>query len=494
MKSTLWIGGMMIVLGGCSTHTVKPKDSMPLKEAKPATLPHSPLSSDPISDPYCCILPQGLDIKLPELGPKVNDLERFEQTITPYVEANGIDRDIFYDVQSDFEKSYYTPWSYSVPPLCSHDASWPLRAFRGGYGSNLRPLPPSWFQEIEIQANFEEFGTLNQKAIALRWMDLRALPTQKPLFHNPALPGEGYPFDMLQNSSVNYNEPVFISHTSKDGAWSYIFTNSASGWVQSEGIAAIDDAMVETIRKSEKIFVFEDNVPLYDGFNRFAAYSRIGMVLPLQQEQQYEYYAMAYDSNGSFKSISIPKSAARIGVSKINKNDLIRLGEQMLKNTYGWGGMYGERDCSSMIRDMYTPFGIWLPRNSAAQARKGEMISFEGLSNDEKLDLIKTKGVPFETIVYLKGHVLLYVGTYQDNVMMMHNVWGIRTIDKKTGKKGRKVLGKAVISTLELGSELEEFDPDNKLLTRVKSMNIFTRTPMVLSKKATKLPKKKKNL
>lgn len=491
MKSTLWIGGIMMALGGCSTHAPAPK-AEPLPKA--AESAKTPVLSVPSTDPYCCTLPQELDVKLPVLGPKVNDLERFEQTLAPYVEQNGIDHENLLEIQSHFEKAYYTPWGYTVPPICVEDASWPLRAFKGGYGSNLRPLPPLWFQEIEMQSNFDEFGTLNQKAIALRWMDLRALPTQKPLYRNPSLPGEGYPFDMLQNSSINYNEPIFVSHTSKDGAWSYVFTNSASGWVPSDGISAIDDAMIDTILKSEKLFVVEDNVPLYDSYNRFVAYSRIGMVLPMQQEQQYEYYTLAYDSNGSFKSVSLPKPAGRVGVSPLNKTNLVQVGEQMLKNTYGWGGMFGERDCSSMIRDMYTPFGIWLPRNSASQARKGEVISFEGLSNEEKLELIKLRGIPFETIVYLKGHVLLYIGTYQDNVMMMHNVWGIRTIDK-SGVKGRRVIGKAVISTLELGVELEEFDPDNKLLTRVRSMNIFTRTPPLLSKKSNnKALRKKKSL
>ncbi|WP_294891980.1 MULTISPECIES: SH3 domain-containing protein [unclassified Sulfuricurvum] len=490
MKSTVWIGGIIFLLGGCSTHMPVPKAAHSLKTAEPATMMPAAKVGE---SPYCCTLPQELDVTLPQLGPIVNDLERFEQSIVPYAEQNGMDRESFYDVQKNFEKSYYTPWDYTVPPMSVQDVSWPMRAFRGGYGSNLRPLPPSWFKEIEAHANFENYGTLNQKGIALKWLDLRALPTEKPLYRDPSLPGEGYPFDMLQNSSVNYHEPVFISHTSIDGAWSYVFTNSASGWVKSDGIAVIDTAMSETMRKQEKLFITEDNVPLYDSSNRFVAYSRIGMVLSLEKEQQNEYYALAYDSNGSFKSVSIPKPAARVGISKLNKNDLIRLGEQMLKNTYGWGGMLGERDCSSMIRDMYTPFGIWLPRNSAAQARKGEVISFEGLSDDEKLDLIREKGIPFETIVYLKGHVLLYIGTYQDNVMMMHNVWGIRTIDK-SGNKGRRIVGKAVISTLEFGSELEEFDPYNKLLTRAHSMNIFTKTPIVLSKGAGKPVKKKKAL
>lgn len=465
-----------MALGGCSTHTPNvhpiPKSSFPLK---------SDANQSRLDDPFCCMLPQDIDVRLPEFGPKVNDLERFEQSVIPYVEQNGADRENLLELQTAFDSRYYSPWSYNAPPEKREEASWPLRAFRGGYGSNLRPVPPAWFEEISDQSNFEAYGTLNQKAITLKWMDIRALPTDKPLYKDPSRPGEGYPFDMLQNSSVNYNEPIFISHTTKDGAWSYIFTNNVSGWVKSDGISIVDHQTMSTIQKSDKVYIIEDNYPLRDDKNRFFAYSRIGMVLPLESEEGESYLIKTYDRNNTLNIVSIPKRVAHIGPSKINKNDLITIGSQLLKNTYGWGGMYGERDCSSMIRDMVTPFGIWLPRNSAAQSRKGEVISFAGMSNDEKLSAIKTKGVPFETIIYLKGHVLLYVGTYQDNVLVMHNIWGIRTIDKE-GNKGRHIIGRAVISTLELGSELEAYDPTQKLLNRAESMNIFTRPPVSLTR------------
>jgi hypothetical protein len=74
--------------------------------------------------------------------------------------------------------------------------------------------------------------------------------------------------------------------------------------------------------------------------------------------------------------------------------------------------------------------------------------------------------------------------------MVMHNIWGIRTLDKQ-GNKGRHVIGKAVISTLELGEDLENYDPEMKLLTRVESMNIFTKTPLTLARgNKNKLKKK----
>lgn len=488
MKTTVWMSGLLLVLGGCSTHTPPAVPSTVIPLNPPKAVVDSNQSA--LSDPFCCMLPQDLDLKLPEYGPKVNDLERFEQSMIPYVEQNGVDRETLFEVQKTFETRYFSPWGYSVSPQKVEEVMWPMRAFRGGFGSNLRPVPPVWFEEIKQQSNFESYGTINKKAITLKWMDIRAFPTDKPLYKNPALPGEGYPFDLLQNSSVNYNEPIFLSHTSKDGAWSYIFTNNVSGWVRSDGIALINDETALMIQKSEKAFLIEDNVPLLDNANRFSGYSRVGMILPLERSDDQSYYVKAIDANNSIKILSFPKRSAHIGVSRLNKKDLVTIGTQLLKNTYGWGGMYGERDCSSMIRDMMTPFGIWLPRNSSAQSRKGDVVSFAGMNDDEKLAVIKEKGIPFETIIYLKGHVLLYVGTYQESVMVMHNVWGIRTIDKQ-GNRGRHIIGKAVISTLELGSDLADFDPSMKLLSRVESMNIFTQIPSSLSRNTKVTPQKK---
>lgn len=489
MKTTIWISGLLLLFSGCSTHT-----ALIVSPPKPLN-PISKVDSNQsvLSDPFCCMLPQDLDMKLPEFGPKVNDLDRFEQSIRPYVELNGVDRESLFDVENNFNSRYFAPWSYMIPPQKVQDVLWPLRAFKGGYGSNLKPLPPVWFEEMKNQCNFEMYGAISQKAITLKWMDIRALPTDKPLYKNPAHPGEGYPFDLLQNSSVNYNEPIFISHTSKDGAWSYIFTNNASGWVKSDGVTHIDDTTVANIQKSEKVFVIEDNVAMSDSNNRFVAYSRVGMVLSLDHTEGENYYIRAVDSNNSVKIITLSHKSAHLGISKLNKSDLITIGSQMLKNTYGWGGMYGERDCSSMIRDMMTPFGIWLPRNSSAQSRKGEVIPFTGLADSEKLSLIKEKGVPFETIIYLKGHVLLYIGTYQESVMVLHNIWGVRTLDKE-GNKGRHIVGKAVVSTLELGSDLEDFDPTMKLLSRVESMNVFTQPPSLLLTRSSKNISKKKSL
>lgn len=481
MKTVTGISAALILLGGCVPH--EPIVRKPVLPISPITLSTEDINLTlPKHDPYCCTLPQELDIELPEYGPKIGDLSRFDQNVNPYLEiADPKDLNGTYDIQNSFSENFFRPWGYSCPPLPREEASWPLKAFKGGYGSNYQPVFPSWFQEISDQSNFDRYGTVNQKGIATQWMSVRALPTDKPLYRNPSEAGEGYPFDLLQNSSVNFYEPVYISHYSKDGAWCYIFTNSVSGWVHSDGIKIVDNKTADTIRQKKQLFILTDNIPLYDQNNRFITYSRIGMVLPYEQSEGNHHLVSMLDDYNQSRRITIPVSISRVGIEPFDKNTLSHLGNQMLKNTYGWGGMLGERDCSSMIRDMMTPFGIWLPRNSSAQAKKGEIISFEGVSDSKKLSMISERGIPFQTILYLKGHVMLYIGTYQNNVMVLHNIWGIRTLDK-SGNKGRSIVGKAVVSTLELGSDIDNFDPSMKLLTRLQSMNIFTHPPLTLSR------------
>jgi len=144
----------------------------------------------------------------------------------------------------------------------------------------------------------------------------------------------------------------------------------------------------------------------------------------------------------------------------------------MLKSHYSWGGLYEERDCSSTLRDLYAPFGIWLPRNSSEQSKIGKVISLKNLSIEEKKKTIIDKAIPFETLLYKKGHILLYLGVYKGEITVLHNVWGIKTMHN--GVEGRNIIGRTIISSLELGKESEGYNPDKAILARLSSMNILT--------------------
>ena len=83
------------------------------------------------------------------------------------------------------------------------------------------------------------------------------------------------------------------------------------------------------------------------------------------------------------------------------------------------------------------------------------------------------KAIPYLTLLWRKGHVMLYIGVKNGQPLIFHNVWGVRTKDLR-GCEGRKIIGQAVITTLHPGRELRNFDTEaGDLLTHIAGMSIL---------------------
>ena len=127
-----------------------------------------------------------------------------------------------------------------------------------------------------------------------------------------------------------------------------------------------------------------------------------------------------------------------------------------------------------MTRDFFTVFGIWLPRHSQDQVKEAvTYIDLQGLPPEEKEKIIIEKGIPYLSLLWRKGHVMLYIGQKDGRALIFHNIWGIRTKDLQ-GREGRKIIGQAVITTLQPGQELIDIDsPAGSLLDNIAAMNIL---------------------
>jgi hypothetical protein len=121
------------------------------------------------------------------------------------------------------------------------------------------------------------------------------------------------------------------------------------------------------------------------------------------------------------------------------------------------------------MRDLFAAFGIWLPRNSAAQAKTGTFVNLEGLSAAEKSRRILRDGIPFKTLLWMKGHIGLYVGSFQGEPVFFHNLWGIRNT-LPDGREGRIILGRAVVTSLHPGQERGDVKKQNLLVERLRGM------------------------
>jgi hypothetical protein len=157
---------------------------------------------------------------------------------------------------------------------------------------------------------------------------------------------------------------------------------------------------------------------------------------------------------------------------KFNSKNRIKIAKALLDEPYGWGGLLNNRDCSSFTQDFFVPFGKFISRNSKAQTKNGIYHDISTFSKKEKKEYIKQNAVPFSTLVYLKGHIMLYVGIKNNEPLVMHNMWSVR-LKNRLGKKSRHIVGKATITTLEPGKELKNFDEENNVLRQIKGIVVL---------------------
>ena len=416
-----------------------------------------------------CNISNGVNVQ------KVTDLQKVSQDVQTY--TKGIDAGYISTLQN-YKYYYFKPWNIEKIQAPLAEAMWAYKVFtpQKSYGENLQKIDQSFFDAMLDNSNFSEYASLNKPALTLKHLNLRAFPTQRPLLRDPKLAGEGFPFDYLQNSTIAANKPILVSHYSKDRAWVFVESSFAHGWVNSNDIVYLSSKEREIWQQVTQVFFTKDNVPLYDSKNNFLFKSHIGMMLPLIDTNETDNIVLSvskYANNRAYFHRSIlSKEVTHQGILKFNAKNIDIIINELQKVNYGWGGMYGQRDCSSTMRDFFAPFGVWLPRNSYTQSRVGRVIALDKMSDKEKIAAIKKYGVAFRTLLYKKGHIVLYAGTLNDKVIVFQNLWGIKTL--KYNKAGRFIIGRPIFSTLEVGENLRYYDKSASLLSNLKSMNIIT--------------------
>lgn len=399
------------------------------------------------------------------------DIIKVSQNVAQY--SNQID-DKNISTLEKYEKEYFRVWNVEEISTSLEDAKWAYRIYTplNSYGENLQMIKQDFFDAIETNSNFTEYATYNKRAVSLKELNIRAFPTSRPLFLDPDIAGEGFPFDYLQNSTISANKPLFISHYSQDREWAFVECSFTFGWVKAGDIALLTKEYTDLWQKAKQVFITKDGYAIKDKKGNFLFKSRVGMMLPLISEDEDSYTLLAisnYKGNEAlYVDVNLPKSVAHEGILDFNTNNINNIINELLKSNYGWGGMYSQRDCSSALRDFFSPFGIWLPRNSSKQAEFGEIVSLDNMSNEDKINTIKKHAKPFRTLLYKQGHIVLYVGEVNGEVIVFHNTWGIKTKEKL--KEGRFVIGKTLFSTLFLGKTHIKHDPGTLIIEKLKSL------------------------
>jgi len=384
-------------------------------------------------------------------------------------------------LNAEYDKNFFSVWHNRHPVHSSFEKLSIIFhnfALKPGYGENKKKHSAVWLKKLEQNASLKNFPNTLKPAITTRQTNLRMLPTQGPHFYCSSGDINGWPFDNIQISSVAANTPILICHISADKTWALVETSFAFGWIPVEDFAGVSEDFINTWESGRYAVVVKDKSSFFDEKGIFSLRTSIGQIFPIINElpDELEILTAAVDENKQaiIKHGFVSRQIMDIKPLRLTHTNAIKIANELIDEPYGWGGLYGNRDCSSMTRDFFAPFGIWLPRHSEDQAKKtGAYIDLQYYTPQQKEKIILEQGIPYLSLLWRKGHVMLYIGQENGRALIFHNVWGLRTLDTN-GEEGRKIIGKAVITTLTPGAELYCLVPEeNLLLNTISGMTIL---------------------
>ncbi len=376
------------------------------------------------------------------------------------------------NLDEKYNKKYFKPWDLSSISIPKKDFGWETRFVRRKpiYRSNGKVIPSSVYEKWIQNANMNALNSKKYKAITIRRTNVRALPTSNTFYRDPKRTGEGFPFDYNQNSAHHINIPLFVSHFSKDKLWTFVRGSYAFGWVKTKDIALVSKDFIKKFRNGSYAMTIKDNMRLYNEEDESISFVKLGSLFPIAKDKKH-YLVAKRNKKGHAQiqkvSAENPSTIAKKPLA-FNAKNVAMLAKEFYGEPYGWGGRNECRDCSATTRDFLGVFGIFLRRNSSKQAKDGTSTYIKGLKKSAKKKKIIQEAEPFRSLLYVPGHIVLYLGQYKGEPVIMHTYWGIR---KNDGSK--LITGRTIITTTEPGKERSDIKERSKLINTLKTIVNF---------------------
>ncbi len=296
-------------------------------------------------------------------------------------------------------------------------------------------------------------GVEPRYGIVTHYANVRFFPTDEGAYESNG----DIDFDLLQNSSLDVGTAVAIVHQSLDKKWFYVFTPLSDGWVEADRIAIGDQKIVrEYAQAKDTVVVTSPKVDVFlnEAMTQYHDFVRMGTRLPYLQAMEGSFKVLVPILNRE-KKLQIADGYlnagnARQGSLPFTARSIYNQAFAMLNQPYGWGGVRGEQDCSAFLDEVFATVGIILPRDSKNQALIGEASAeFTDKSSDkEKLETLQD-ALGAVSVLTLKGHIMLYLGTVGKRPYAIHAVWAYR--ERKGDKDVPRVINRVVVSDLFLG-------------------------------------------
>ena len=206
------------------------------------------------------------------------------------------------------------------------------------------------------------------------------------------------------------------------------------GWVPKSAIARVTRAQFEEYVLPEKfVVVTAERIRTSSGVPTML---RMGTKLPLvsQTDTDITFRIPTRNADGT-----LGESAVR--TLPIDENEYLHVGylpftvtnilKQMFKQlgqVYGWGDQNSDRDCSSAVWAAYKTHGFLLPRNTAQQRMISAGPYVRAVTGNHATIMSALNEGTFRpgTLVWLPGHVVMYLGRINGRHYIIHQSGGTR--------------------------------------------------------------------
>ena len=284
-------------------------------------------------------------------------------------------------------------------------------------------------------------------ALVVNRSDMRAYPTDESYYKTP----DSQNLDRFQENGLFPGDALAVLHDSEDGEWSFVQSYNYAAWVRNENIAIGDRQAILDYKNASRFLVITGD-KIRTSFNpEVPALSELqldmGIRLPLAERHSGDnslYGQNPYTSHMVLLPIRDSEGKLEIKPALIARNkdvnkgyipftreNITRQAFKFLGERYGWGHSYNARDCTGFVMEIYKTFGIQMPRNTGQQGSGnfGENTRFTADSSlEEKLKALKKMDIG--DLIYVPGHVLMYIGDVGSQPYVIHDVSVFRYTDE----------------------------------------------------------------
>jgi len=332
------------------------------------------------------------------------------------------------------------------------------------YGRDGYPLGEAFWNLLKENWNQDSLREITplRFGITVKRTDIRVFPTQEASLISP----NHYGFDRFQHSSISPGALVGIFHKSKDNQWVYAQCGFIRGWIRISDIAIAREKgdAIEYEKMEDRCVITDSFVNIYGDphLKQKLFTAQMGSSFPFISPSEKSKKASPYyiikipirENNGSLtfgKGYISKKDGVHRGFLPYTQENIARQAFKMLHEPYGWGEMFGGRDCSRFIMDIFSTFGFLMPRNSKLQALIGVPLLREGEDPPVSIKDLLDKAPPLATLLRFPGHIMLYLGKDKGNYYVIHSIHGIQ----KVGRGGFRMekIGRVIVSDLTLGKD-----------------------------------------